>query len=212
MGCTSSHAPEDHNPQQQFYTTATSKNNVFKQPLNTQRPLPRNGTISVQSDKYDGARKMINYQPQQQYNDYEPQRQGSMHSVLSSVNGPSVATLCEKLELNISLRNIPKLDLMSPSDPFVIVSIKDEVKNIYLNVGKTNIVWDNPNPDFSKDIRINYLFEEIQYVKLDIYDANEQQTNNLSKFSVYNNDHMVSYDIILALNVMIDAQFAIIQT
>ena len=176
MGCTSSTPPQDHNPQQ-FYTTAASKQNVLNQPLNNPpRQLPRNGTVSVQEDKYDAARSMMSYPPQNQ-------RRDSMHSVLSHHTQSSVGTLCEKLELNISLRNIPKMDLLSPSDPFVIVSIKDEVKNVYLNVGKTEIVWDNPNPDFSADIRINYLFEEIQYVKLDIYDANEQQTTSLSKLS-----------------------------
>ena len=93
----------------------------------------------------------------------------------------SIATLCEQLELNLSLRNIPKMDLMSPSDPFIIVQMKDELKNRWITVGKTDIIWDNPNPDFSKDIRINYMFEEIQTVRLNIWDANEQQTKDLSK-------------------------------
>eukprot|EP01084_Bolivina_argentea_P064280 117261_1 len=94
---------------------------------------------------------------------------------------PSIATLSEQLELNLSLRNIPKMDLMSPSDPFIIVKMKDEIQNRWNVVGKTDIIWDNPNPDFSKDIRINYMFEQIQTIRLDIWDANEKQTKNLSK-------------------------------
>lgn len=132
--------------------------------------------------------------------DYQPhlQAQSSMRSVLSSATGGSIATLCDKLELNISLRNLPKLDLLSPSDPFVIISIKDEVKNIYVNVSKTKIIWDNPNPDFSDDIRINYLFEEVQYVKLDIYDADEHQTNDLTKHDYIGSAEFIVGDLVTA--------------
>ena len=131
------------NEEAQYYSAAKS------QPLApTQRQLPRNGTVSVNKDKYNEASKML-----QSYPSYG--RQGSHHSVLS--NEPSFATLCEKLELNLSVRNVPKLDLLSPSDPFVIVSIKNEVTNTWSQVGKTEIVWDNPNADLSKDIRINCM-------------------------------------------------------
>eukprot|EP00484_Ammonia_sp_Unknown_P019032 CAMPEP_0197029822 /NCGR_PEP_ID=MMETSP1384-20130603/9187_1 /TAXON_ID=29189 /ORGANISM="Ammonia sp." /LENGTH=636 /DNA_ID=CAMNT_0042459059 /DNA_START=16 /DNA_END=1922 /DNA_ORIENTATION=- len=99
----------------------------------------------------------------------------------SHARQPSIATLSEQLELNLSLRNVPKMDLMSPSDPFIIVKVKDEARNVWNVVGKTDIIWDNPNPDFSNDIRINYMFEQIQHVRLDIWDANEQQTKDLSK-------------------------------
>jgi len=119
-------------------------------------------------------------------------RQDSMASM------GSVASLSDKLDLNFSLRNIPKLDVMSPSDPFIVVSIKDEAKNIYANVGKTEIVWDNPNPDFSKDVRINYLFEEIQYVRLDIYDADEQQTTDLTKHDFIGTAEFVVGDLVTA--------------
>lgn len=108
-------------------------------------------------------------------------RQPSYAKSPSHSRQQSIATLCEQLELNLSLRNIPKMDLMSPSDPFIVVKMKDEVRNRWNEVGKTDIIWDNPNPDFSKDIRINYMFEEIQTVRLDIWDANEKQTKDLSK-------------------------------
>ena len=106
----------------------------------------------------------------------------SYHSQPTHSRQQSIATLCEQLELNLSLRNIPKMDLLSPSDPFIIVQMRDEVKNRWNEVGKTDIIWDNPNPDFSKDIRINYMFEQIQTIRLNVWDANEQQTTNLSKY------------------------------
>ena len=129
---------------------------------------------------------------------YQPPNHGKQPSYGSPSHSrqQSIATLCEQLELNLSLRNIPKMDLLSPSDPFIIVKMKDEVKNRWNVVGKTDIIWDNPNPDFSKDIRINYMFEEIQTVRLDIWDANEQQTKDLSKLNTV-------YMFILALNTLI---------
>ena len=53
----------------------------------------------------------------------------------------SFATLSEQLELNLALRNIPKMDLLSPSDPFIIVKSKDEASNSWKQVGKTDIIW-----------------------------------------------------------------------
>jgi len=112
---------------------------------------------------------------------YAPNYEPSVSRKGSFSRQGSIATLSEKLELNLSLRNIPKMDLLSPSDPFIVVLMKDEARNRWNQVGKTDIVWDNPNPDFSDDIRINYMFEEIQNIRLDIYDADEQQTKDLSK-------------------------------
>ena len=93
----------------------------------------------------------------------------------------SVAVLEEQLELNFSVRNIPKLDLMSPSDPFIVISIKDEMNNNYKRIATTEVVWDNPNADFSKEIKISYKFEEVQTIKCDIYDADTKDTTYLNK-------------------------------
>lgn len=204
MGCTSTHPPqENYTEPQQYYTTATSKNNVLSHAPSTKyRQLPRDGTITEQRDKYEEAKQMMAAYPsyrepqQQQQAQFGMMPQDSMRSAASRES--SVALLCDKIELNLSLRNIPKLDLLSPSDPFIIVSMKDERTGAYLNVGKTEIVWDNPNADFSKDIRINYLFEEIQYVKLDIYDADEQQTTQLSKHDYIGCAEFIVGDLVTA--------------
>ena len=57
---------------------------------------------------------------------------------------------------------------------------------------------DDPNPDFSDDIRINYLFEEVQFVKLDIYDADEHQTTNLSKHDYIGSAEFIVGDLVTA--------------
>ena len=80
--------------------------------------------------------------------------------------------LSDELELNLSLRHIPKLRLLScPPDPFCVVSLKDEVTNSYSVLARTEVVDDTSDPDFSRDIRIRYMFEQVQQIRIDIYDA-----------------------------------------
>ena len=70
------------------------------------------------------------------------------------------------------------MDLMSPSDPFVVIYVKDEQSNKYIRVGTTEIIWDSPNPIFSKNIQVNYTFEQVQTVKLDVFDAGNKKTQS----------------------------------
>eukprot|EP01083_Nonionella_stella_P084779 234765_1 len=185
--CSDTQLEDEHIDTTPYYTTATSRQNVLNQPLSKPTQLPRNGTVSaVQRDKYEEAKQMMSYPSYRNVNAV----QRSIHSEAS------IATLSDKLDLNFSLRNIPKLDYLSPSDPFIVVSVKDEVHNRYNVVGKTEIVWDNPHPDFSKDIRINYLFEEVQYVRLDMYDADEHQTVDLSKHDYIGTAEFVVGDLV----------------
>ena len=191
MGLCSSNKLDDEDQHQQYYTATKTQPHHLSQPLSPKH-VARNGAIAAQRDHYDEAKQMISAYPS--YRSHHPQN--SMHSVLSQE--PSVATLCEKLELNLSVRNVPKLDLLSPSDPFIVVSLKDEAKNLFLHVGKTEIVWDNPNADFSRDIRLDYLFEQVQHVRLDIYDADEQQTTDLSRHDYIGGAEFIVGDLVTA--------------
>eukprot|EP01083_Nonionella_stella_P118158 352685_1 len=85
--------------------------------------------------------------------------------------------LCDEIELNLSLRNTPKQG-SCPCDPFIVVSIKDEMKNVYNVIDKTEVVRDSPDADFSKEIRIRYMFEEVQYIRLDIYDFDDDDDDD----------------------------------
>lgn len=87
--------------------------------------------------------------------------------------------LSSKLDLFVSLKNVPKLDVMSPSDPFVVFSIRNNQNEQYQIFEYSEIVWDNSNPDFVKQIQIDYLFEEVQRIKLDFYDADTENQYNL---------------------------------
>ena len=69
-------------------------------------------------------------------------------------SGPS-----NKIQIFISCRKLKDLDLMSKSDPYVTVSIRDSKSQHYSMIGKTEVVMNNLNPDFTKFFTIDYYFE-----------------------------------------------------
>ena len=58
----------------------------------------------------------------------------------------TVATedISTEVELSLSCSQLPNLDLMSKTDPQVFIYMKDG--NNWLEIGKTEIIWDNLNP------------------------------------------------------------------
>ena len=91
------------------------------------------------------------------------------------------AVLSEQLEIFISCRNLPKMDLNSPSDPFVVISQKSEATNRFVELFKTEVVMDNNDPEFTKQIKIDYRFEEVQLIRFDVYDADSKNLHKLSE-------------------------------
>jgi hypothetical protein len=75
------------------------------------------------------------------------------------------------LELIISCQNLPRMDLFSHSDPMVVVRIEQENANPhqlkagnemsrYKELGRTEVLLDNPNPKFSRVVTAPYNFEK----------------------------------------------------
>eukprot|EP00188_Purpureofilum_apyrenoidigerum_P005995 Plantae.Rhodophyta-Purpureofilum_apyrenoidigerum.ctg8539.p1 GENE.Plantae.Rhodophyta-Purpureofilum_apyrenoidigerum.ctg8539~~Plantae.Rhodophyta-Purpureofilum_apyrenoidigerum.ctg8539.p1 ORF type:complete len:275 (-),score=52.09 Plantae.Rhodophyta-Purpureofilum_apyrenoidigerum.ctg8539:117-941(-) len=59
-----------------------------------------------------------------------------------------------KVELALFARGLPELDRFSSSDPFAVVFVEDNAG--WRAVGRTETVWDEPNPDFAKKIVLPY--------------------------------------------------------
>lgn len=86
-------------------------------------------------------------------------------NVLPSV-GPS-----NKIQLTISCRNLADLDILSKSDPEVHVFLRDSKSTRYTMIGKTEMILNNLNPDFTKVFVIDYFFEKEQIIKFEVYDV-----------------------------------------
>eukprot|EP01135_Chromosphaera_perkinsii_P003560 Nk52_evm18s248 gene=Nk52_evmTU18s248 len=84
-----------------------------------------------------------------------------------------------KVELSVSCKNLVDLDTFSKSDPVCVLFLR--TKSTWKEIGRTEIIWDNLNPEWEKTFHINYVFEEVQELKFEVYDA-EGKTNDLSKY------------------------------
>lgn len=79
------------------------------------------------------------------------------------------------VELYIQCQNLPKMDILSESDPFVVVYMMDQNKRIKL--GKTEIIDNDPNPKFNTRIKVPYHFEQIQELVFEVYDSDSESLN-----------------------------------
>eukprot|EP01083_Nonionella_stella_P052000 138161_1 len=112
--------------------------------------------------------------------------------------GGQGAVLSEQLEIFISCRNLPKMDFNSPSDPFVVISQKNEKNNQLYELCKTEVIQDNNDPEFSKQIKIEYKFEEVQMIQLDVYDADSPNLTKLSDHDYIGHCAFVLGDLVTA--------------
>ncbi len=90
----------------------------------------------------------------------------------------SIDTECyEKIGLFFSCRNLPKMDIASQTDPFLMVYMRNKAvggaaanpytssnTNDLVFLGHTSVVRDCANPDWPDQLVVNYQFETIQEV------------------------------------------------
>ena len=67
------------------------------------------------------------------------------------------------VEISMTCRNLPKMDMFSDSDPFITLFLK-EGKN-FLKIGQTEVKKNTNNPKFDKVFQMQYKFEEEQVLK-----------------------------------------------
>lgn len=77
------------------------------------------------------------------------------------------------VELYVCCRDLVNMDVGSLSDPFVVLYKK--VGLSWIEVGKSEIVWNNLNPDFAKTFEIEFEFERRQAFKIECRDADNDQ-------------------------------------
>lgn len=78
----------------------------------------------------------------------------------------------EKIELFISCRSLANMDYLSKSDPQVIFFYKAP-NGQWAEFGRTEIIKDNLNPNFTKTFQYDYIFETQQHIKFDIIDIDD---------------------------------------
>lgn len=67
-----------------------------------------------------------------------------------------------KIELRIACRHLPNKDVLSKSDPQVVLFTASPLRGgQWQEYARTEVIKDNLNPSFAKGIDIDYFFEEV---------------------------------------------------
>ena len=74
------------------------------------------------------------------------------------------------VKLYISGRNLKDLDMFSKSDPVCIVFEKSQQGDEWFEIGRTEYIKDELNPDFQKCIDVDFSFERTQELKFEFID------------------------------------------
>ena len=97
----------------------------------------------------------------------------SLNSPLKSKFEPGTAGVAKiEVELSISARNLLDLDIFSKSDPMCVVYTRDGSRagQNWNEIGRTECIDNNLNPEFATKTQIQYFFEHRQFLKFEVYD------------------------------------------
>ena len=80
----------------------------------------------------------------------------------------TAGSVASKVELRLSCRGLHDADILSKSDPIVVLYI--DHSGTWQEFGRTEVIWDNLNPEFQKKFVMEYRFEIQQKLKFEVYD------------------------------------------
>jgi len=103
------------------------------------------------------------------------------------------------VELTFRLRNLRSKDAFSKSDPCVIAYEKQR-NGGWTEVGRTEVIQNAHNPDFSKRMRMAYYFERTQELKFEVWDWD----TNVKQRSTAGQDYIGAVSTTLA-NLVVDS-------
>ena len=77
------------------------------------------------------------------------------------------------IEITVSCNNLKNMDRTSRSDPFVIICENQNGK--WDEIGRTEVIRDNLNPEFATKFKLDYSFEKHQKYRFSVFDQDEGQ-------------------------------------
>lgn len=75
-----------------------------------------------------------------------------------------------QIEITLSCRNLINADIISKSDPYCVISLREPWQKEYFEIARTETIDDNLNPEWEKKIILNYNFETVQKLKFEVRD------------------------------------------
>jgi len=81
--------------------------------------------------------------------------------------------MLQRVELYISCKGLPKMDVMSNTDTYVVLSTRNAQNESWQHVGQTEIIFDNQNPKFAHSFILDFFFEKKQFFKIEVRDSED---------------------------------------
>merc|ERR1712188_269414 len=91
--------------------------------------------------------------------------------------GSQMSLPLSKIELSLSCRNLKNMDFFSKSDPMIVVYQKIKGSEKWIELGRTETIRDNLNPDFVTKFIVDLRFEEVQPFGFAVFDIDSDKRN-----------------------------------
>jgi len=92
-----------------------------------------------------------------------------------NIGGGLSLPLVTNVEVSVRCENLRDEDLMSKSDPTCILFSKDNKRNLWIEVGRTEKIPESLNPRWTKKFLLQYRFEERQVLRFSVYDIDSSR-------------------------------------
>lgn len=86
------------------------------------------------------------------------------------------------VELALAAQDLINADVLSKSDPFCIIRMKESYQDKFCEIGRTEKIKDNLNPQWVKKFLINYNFESTQKIRFEVWDQDPNGNDFLGSF------------------------------
>ena len=99
-----------------------------------------------------------------------------------NMTGGNAVMPTSQIEMTLSCRNLLNKDILSKSDPYCMVQMKDSWSEKFIEIGRTETVNDNLNPEWVKKFIISYNFETVQKMRFEVWDVDPDGKDFLGQF------------------------------
>lgn len=106
--------------------------------------------------------------------------------------GGSAVMPTSQIEMTLSCVNLLNKDVLSKSDPYCVVLMKESWQDRFFEIGRTERIDDNLNPEWVKKFIISYNFETVQKLRFEVKDVDEDGEEFLGEYETTLAD-IVSY-------------------
>lgn len=96
--------------------------------------------------------------------------------------GGSAVMPTSQIEMTLSCQNLINTDVLSKSDPYCIVQIKESWQSHFFEIGRTEKIDDNLNPEWVKKFIVNYNFETVQKIRFEVWDMDPDGNDFLGEY------------------------------